>query len=197
MRARSAVGLVRALTAILVPLALLAAVPASAEEPAIGPSSTELVERPGDYDQEIIEFEGEAIGEAMVRGDHAWIHLNDDAYKYKNVEEGARLGGFNTGMSVWISANQLRDDGIYGDYRHEGDIVRVAGVFNAACAEHGGDMDLHATGLELVTSGRSVVDPIHPWKFVALLVLSVLLVGVRWAEYAVRHRERAGLGSRG
>ncbi len=196
MSTRRVTEFARAAIGALVFAAVLTAFPTFASGDPVRPSSLELVEHPGFYDQEQVEFEGEAIGEAMVRGDYAWIHLNDDAYKYKNVEEGARLGGFNSGMSVWIEAGQLLEDGIYGDYKHEGDIVRVTGVFNAACAEHGGDMDVHAVQLRLVTPGRGVVDPIDPRKFVALLVLSAALLGVGWAESRARNNERAGLGSR-
>ena len=38
----------------------------------------------------------------MVRGDFAWLHLNDDGYYLKNVEEGAGLSGYNTGMPIYL-----------------------------------------------------------------------------------------------
>ena len=113
-------------------------------------SSTDLVEQPKEFDGEGVTFAGEVIGEAMVRGDMAWLHINDDAYYVKNVEEGAQLGGYNTGIAVWLPAGLAEELEYFGDYEHEGDIVEVAGVFNAACAEHGGDMDIHATELEIV-----------------------------------------------
>jgi hypothetical protein len=173
----------------------LAAAPALAwafESPN-SPSSTELVEQPSRYNGTVISFKGEAIGEAMVRGSDAWIHLNDDAYMNRNVEEGAPLDGFNSGMPVWLPAPQAEKIGIFGDYKHEGDVVTVSGTFNAACAQHGGDMDIHATELQVDAPGHGAQDPIPRWKLVlaGCLTLAVLLL---WAANRRAGRlERLGL----
>jgi hypothetical protein len=179
------------LVALVVPCAALAF------ESPNDPSSGELVEQPKKYDGTEVTFEGEAIGERMVRGDDAWIHLNDDAYMYKNVEEGAALGGYNSGMPVWLPAELAEKIGIFGDYKHEGDIVRVSGTFNAACAQHGGDMDIHATTLDVTTPGRDALDPVKPWKVVAALGLTLAAAGMWYSERRVSHRERRGLAKRG
>ncbi len=141
-----------ALAAMVVTALALPSVALAFESPN-DPSSAELVEQPKKYDGTEITFEGEAIGERMVRGADAWIHLNDDAYMYKNVEEGAPLGGYNSGMPVWLPADLAEKISTFGTYKHEGDIVKVTGVFNAACAQHGGDMDIHATALETSVPG--------------------------------------------
>lgn len=157
------------------------------------PSSADLVDTPKQHDGTEVTFTGEAIGEAMVRGKMAWLHLNDDSYYVKNVEEGAELGGYNTGMPVWLPAEDARRVTHFGDYKHEGDIVRVRGVFNAACAEHGGDMDIHAVSLEVVTPGHAVVDPVHPDKVVWAVGLSLLAAGLFVAARSkARATERAG-----
>ena len=148
------------------------------------------------YDGTEITFEGEAIGERMVRGADAWIHLNDDAYMYKNVEEGAPLGGYNTGMPVWLPTSLAEKIGTFGDYKHEGDIVKVTGVFNAACAQHGGDMDIHATALETSVPGRDAADPIKPGKLVAALVLTLAAAGLWYSDRWLSHRERRGMARR-
>lgn len=142
------------------------------------PSSTELVESPKEFDGGAVEFAGEAVGEAMTRGDMAWLHLNDDAYYLKNVEEGAHLGGYNAGMPVWLPAREAEKIEYFGDYKHEGDIVEVYGTFNAACGEHGGDMDIHATSLEVVQTGHVVVDPIHPSKVVWAVGLGLIALAL-------------------
>lgn len=145
-------------------------------------SSTELVEQPKEFDGEEITFAGEVIGEAMVRGDMAWLHINDDAYYVKNVEEGAQLGGFNTGMAIWLPADLAGGIEYFGDYKSEGDIVEVEGVFNAACAEHGGDMDIHAAALTVVNQGHEVVDEIKPYKVVWAFALAALALALYLAE---------------
>ena len=148
-------------------------------------SSSALVESPKEYDGSEVTFAGEAIGEAMVRGDMAWIHINDDPYYVKNVEEGAQLGGYNTGMAVWLPASEVEKMTYFGDYKHEGDIISVTGTFNAACGEHGGDMDIHAEGLEVLEAGHDVIDPVSPGKVawavgLALLAGALYLVNRLW-----------------
>ncbi len=157
------------------------------------PTSGELVETPREFDGTEITFQGEAIGEVMVRGDDAWIHLNDDAYMYKNVEEGAELGGYNSGMPVWLPAAEAEKLAVLGDYKHQGDIAEVVGTFNAACAQHGGDMDIHATSLSVVTPGRRAWDPVQTWKIVLGLVLSVVAAALWFADRRMGHLESKGL----
>ena len=157
------------------------------------PSSLGLVEEPKTYDGVEVDFTGEVIGEAMVRGDMAWLHINDDAYYVRNVEEGAELGGYNAGMAVWLAADDADAITYFGDYKHEGDIVTIVGTFNAACAEHGGDMDIHARELAVVQAGHVVVDQIRPEKAIVavvlgLLVLALYLLDRNWDHLRERFR---------
>lgn len=154
------------------------------------PTSGELVEDPKKWDGREITFTGEAITEAMERGENAWIHLNDDAYYLRNVEEGAQLGGYNSGHAVWLPAELTERIEYYGDYGHEGDVVTVRGTFNAACREHGGDMDIHATELTVENPGRPVREPVKPIK---VLVAIVLAAGAALLWFANRHAERREL----
>lgn len=151
--------------------------------------SADLVEQPKKFDGKTITFRGEVIGERMARGANAWLHINDDAYFERNIEEGQPLGGYNSGHAIWIPTELTDGIEFYGDYRHEGDIVRVRGEFRAACPEHGGDMDIHATSLEILRPGHRVVDPIHPRKTVAALLLGALSALLYWLD-------RKGIGPR-
>lgn len=162
---------------------MLPAIPALAQTASPNsPSSGELVEEPKRFDGTEVEFTGEVIGEVMVRGENAWIHINDDAYYLKNVEEGAKLGGYNSGMAVYLPAGLTDPITFYGDYKHEGDVVTIRGTFNAACAEHGGDMDIHADDLSVDLPGRSVVDEVMPWKLALAAVLALLALGLFVAQ---------------
>jgi hypothetical protein len=184
----------RIAVALLLVVLLLTAGCAATGAPELSPndvSSIDLVESMKEFDGEDVTFRGEAIGEAMVRGDMAWIHINDDAYYVKNVEEGADLGGYNTGMAVWVPAGLTEGIEYFGDYKHEGDIVEVEGIFNAACAEHGGDTDIHAQSLEVVEAGHSVVDPISSGKVAWAAVLGVLAL----ALYLVNRYWQRGIES--
>ncbi|HSK48434.1 MAG TPA: hypothetical protein VLA05_10600 [Coriobacteriia bacterium] len=172
-----------------------AACPAKTATPTTSPNSptsAELVEHPKQWDGETITFAGEAITQAMIRGDHAWIHVNDDAYYLKNVEEGAPLGGYNSGHAIWLPANLVRKITYYGDYTHEGDVVSVTGVFNAACGEHGGDMDIHATSLDVVAEGHEFEEPVSLEKLGAAVAL-VALAGLLWfANRKATHADTFG-----
>jgi len=165
--------------AALFAVLLLCALPAYAQTPSPNEhSSGELVEEPKRFDGSEVEFTGEVIGEVMVRGENAWIHINDDAYYLKNVEEGAKLGGLNSGMAVYLPARLTDPVTYYGDYKHEGDIVTIKGTFNAACAQHGGDMDIHAEELAVDVPGHAVVDQVMPWKLTLAIVLALLAAGL-------------------
>lgn len=157
------------------------------------PSSTQLVESPGRWDGTEVRFTGEVIGEAMVRGKKAWLHVNDDAYYLRNTEEGAELGGYNTGMPVWIDADLTEAITYFGDHAHEGDVVTVRGTFNASCPEHGGDTDIHAEELTVVRVGHPVVEPLHPEKIAWAVGLSVLAAALwllerNWDRLSARPR---------
>ncbi len=142
-------------------------------------NSASLVENARAWDGRTVTFTGEAVGERMVRGKHAWIHLNDDAYMWKNIEEGAALGGYNSGHAVWVAADDARRIAFFGDYKHEGDIVRVVGTFHAACREHGGDMDIHADSLVLLRPGHPVEHVINGGRLLIAVAL-LLLAGILW-----------------
>jgi hypothetical protein len=145
-------------------------------------NSASLVENANLWDGRIVTFKGEAVGERMVRGESAWIHLNDDTYMEKNSEEGAALGGYNSGHAVWVSAELAQKIRFFGDYKHEGDLVTVTGVFHAACPEHGGDMDIHASSLEILRPGHPVPHAMNAYRTTiaaTLLVLASLLYGFR------------------
>jgi hypothetical protein len=184
---------IRTLPVVLTALLLLAllVVPAVAAEvpiPKNDPSSTQLVEKNKQYNGTTVTFTGEAIGEVMVRGDYAWIHLNDDSYEERNVEEGAKLGGYNSGMAVWVPSALAKQIDTYGDYKHEGSIVQITGTFNAACKEHGGDMDIHATTVTMIRPGHLVDDPVPAWKAALAAALAALAASLFWLERRTRSR---------
>jgi hypothetical protein len=164
-------------------------VPAGETAAGIEVNSATLVENANQWNGRIVIFKGEAIGECMVRRNMAWLHLNDDAYMEKNIEEGAVLGGYNSGHAVWVSAELAKKINFYGDFKHDGDIVRVTGAFHATCREHGGDMDIHASSLEVVRPGHPVPHVVNLQRgmiAVLLFVVAALLYGIR--RIAVRRR---------
>ncbi len=153
---------------LLVPGVALAA-PGSATPPTV--SSARLIETPGFWDGKDITFTGEAIGEAMIRGDIAWLHLNDDPYAYRTIPEGSDTEGYNAGLAIVVPAHLAERIGAYGSYRVRGDLVTVSGVFRAADPAHGGDMLIQADALQIVAPGKIITEKVSP-RDIRLLWLS-------------------------
>jgi len=122
--------------------------------------STDLINKAKDYDQKIVIYEGEVIGDVMQRGGHAWLNIND---------------GYNA-IGVWADKNLLQGVIKYtGSYRAKGDWLEVGGIFNRACRQHGGDMDIHAQTVRKIKEGRLFIEKINPEKKKLILILLILL----------------------
>lgn len=100
-------------------------------------------------DGSTVRFSGEVVSEAL-RADEENVWLN--------------VLGDGVAMGVFMPAEYAEKVSIFGDYRHNGDIVQIVGVYHEACDEHGGDMDVHATELTLVSSGTPREQPPQAWK---------------------------------
>jgi membrane protein implicated in regulation of membrane protease activity len=138
-------------------------------------TTTQLIDNMQKYDGKVVTLQGEAIGDLLVRGDFAWITVNDDRYSKKSIEEGGELVGMsNSGIGVWVPAAEGRRIGIYGGYKYKGSIVRITGVFHRACEQHGGDTDIHADRVEVMTRGYPFARS-FPW---AELLTVIILSGV-------------------
>lgn len=134
-------------------------------------TSTQLIENPKKYDGKIVTFRGEVIGDVMTRGNYAWLSINDDVYQNRSIEEGQKLSGYNSGQAVWAPSYLVNRLSYVGGYTASGDNVEVTGVFNSACAEHGGDMDIHAASLRILRPGRPIGHPLDAGKALAAAML--------------------------
>lgn len=132
----------KALLLIIALLLFLLPAVALAEGESVG--SNELIDRAKDYDGTTVVYEGEVVGDILYRGDFAWLAVFD---------------GSNT-IGVYATAEQASKIAIVGGYGKRGDTVRVAGVFHRACAQHGGDMDIHAESLGVLATGEVVQMPL-------------------------------------
>ena len=118
----------------------------------------QLVENAEAMDGQTITVTGEAIGEALERGDHAWVNIND---------------GTNA-MGIWMPLDDAQRIKVFGDYKHHGDQLQITGVFNQACAEHGGDVDIHSDSITVVAVGYATAESVPAPKIVTGLVLVCL-----------------------
>lgn len=119
---------------------------------------SELIENGKRIDNSKITLKGEAIGEAMNRGEYSWVNISDGS----------------TAMGIWIKSEQAQSIKNYGKYSYKGDMVEINGTFNRACKDHGGDMDIHAISVKIIEAGGSVTIPISNNKKVIALILTVI-----------------------
>lgn len=141
--------------ALLLAAATVVSLPALASASAV--SSTDLIEKAKELDGQEIVYTGEVIGDIMDRGDYTWINVSD---------------GSNA-IGVWTENQLMTGITMAGMYEVHGDEVKVTGVFHRACPVHGGDLDIHATQIELMEKGYDVADSTEPWKLPAAAVLSI------------------------
>lgn len=120
----------------------------------------QLVENAEAMDGQTVTVTGEAIGEAMERGTHAWVNIND---------------GTNA-MGIWMPLDDARRIKIFGDYKHIGDQLQVTGVFNQSCAQHGGDVDIHSDSITVVTAGYATAETVPALKIIIGTILGSLTV---------------------
>jgi len=125
-------------------------------------SSTQLIDRAGGYDGQVVTYAGEVIGDVMKRGDFAWVNIND---------------GINA-VGAWMSISLARHIGYSGSYKNIGDAVEVTGVFRRACPEHGGDLDIHAQSMRKVAPGRFAEPKINIDKRDQVFILLGALAAV-------------------
>lgn len=124
-------------------------------------ASTELINNAKQYDGKIVVYEGEVIGEVMLRGDYAWANLND---------------GRNA-IGIWLPKTLTKEIVFTGTYKARGDWIEVVGIFQRACAEHGGDLDIHAQAIRKISPGRQVLERLNLGKKnLALGLLGLLAI---------------------
>lgn len=128
----------------------------------------QLVENAAAMDGQTVTVAGEAIGEAMERGDHAWVNINDST----------------NAMGIWMPLEDAQIITVFGDYKHRGDQLQVTGVFNRACSEHGGDVDIHSDSIKVVKAGYSTEESVSSQKIIigAVLVFLALVIGLLYLK---------------
>jgi len=132
--------------------------------------SRQLVSKANLYDGKTVVYEGEAIGDIMVRGDHAWINIHDGSYA----------------VGVWIKREAASAITHTGGYKSKGDWVEVVGVLNKACPRHGGDLDIHAESLRVMTPGALRREAVSQDKKTVVYILAGVLCLVMIASLFVK-----------
>ncbi len=134
-------------------------------------SSADLINDAKEYDGKIVTFEGEVIGDVMMRRDFAWVNLNDG----------------NNAIGIWMPKDLTLQIEYTGSYKSIGDCLEVSGVFHRACPEHGGDLDIHAMSIRKTASGRIVKENVSQNKKNHVFILLGVL-GLVWILTLLKHK---------
>lgn len=147
-----------AITGVIV----LCAIPGAAVIYSPEVSSRRLVERAKIYDGKVITYKGEAVTAIMKRGEYGWVNVND---------------GYNA-IGIWCKTSGLEPVKFLGSYKTKGDILEVVGVFNRACQEHGGDLDIHADTITVKKRGHSVYEKVDLDKIRLIIILFLATIAI-------------------
>lgn len=120
-----------------------------------------IIEQASVLDGQIICYQGEVIGDIMPRQDHYWINVLNNG----------------TAIGIWITAEQRASIVLAGRYGIQGDEVKIIGRFNHACSEHGGDLDIHAYSIEIVSKGSYIPQELNITRLIIAAVFMTLAAG--------------------
>lgn len=126
-------------------------------------SSTELIEKAKEYDNKEVEYQGEAVGDVMARGEFAWVNLNDGV----------------TAIGIWGKKDLITEVvNCKGNYNCKGDILQVKGVFHRACPQHGGDLDIHMYEIAKLKEGFLISHPVNFSKVAKAFSLAIVALAL-------------------
>ncbi len=163
----------RAVRMLILVAVLLFAHPSTLMAVPVAVDTTRLSQGEPGLDGKTVRFSGEAIGEALrAGGDSRWL----------NVLEGA--------VAIGVFTSQAGVEGIdgYGYWGRTGSIVEITGVYNVACEQHGGDLDVHATGIRVLRDSVPRSHPVHPAKALAALFAAGVAAALVVRYRSVRRR---------
>jgi len=155
---------------VLLGLFILLALPVQASTVKIN----DLVEKAKEYDGQTVTLQAEAIGEVLERGDYAWININDKS----------------NAIGVYVPISEAKKITFFGDYANTGDTLVIMGVMHNACKEHGGELDVHAESITILTKGSLTPRPIPIEKilFFGFTALTAAFLGLYYFKVITPNR---------
>jgi hypothetical protein len=151
--------------------------------------SNVLYDCPGTFDESLIRYRGEVVGDVLRRRDGAWVQLNDDIYAGDAGPLPAHrdFRGGNAGVGVFIPHDLAEQISFVGGPRFHGDVLEVVGVFHRVDPEADEVAIIRARQGEVVRPGRPFEDtPLRDRQVVALLLAPLALAIVLWERRAAR-----------
>lgn len=141
----------------------------------------EIIDETSVHEGRVVQFVGEAIGDriiADVAGKYCWVTV-------ESMEPGS-----DSNISVYMTVEQAAQIDRFGRYGVTGTTLQVRGTFNQACSAHEGQLDVHATSVEVMAHGVDHPDQLNLSNFGlgALLVLigAALMAAFHFARERLR-----------
>jgi len=153
---------------VVLPIVSTAAVPGESGPSSQPASLSETIENAVILNGKSLLVEGELIGEPLAATDGYWLNI---------LENGCPLAVFvptpATDTGVFEPCRLLG-----GNHLRTGHFIRVTGKFNRVCVQHGGDLDLHADGVEMTAlpSPRTISVTRRQLCFLALQAVMALVL---------------------
>lgn len=135
-------------------------------------TSTDYIEQAKALDGQEISYTGEVVGDIMKSGDHTWLNISD---------------GSNA-IGVWVEKDDMDGIDLAGRYNVHGDTVNIIGIFNRACPEHGGDLDIHAHSTAVIQKGYATPHMVEPIKVIlsAFLLCAVAVLTIIFLKRKIK-----------
>lgn len=124
-----------------------------------------LISNPDFFDGKFISVKGELIGDIFDGKNGFWVNM---------LDSGIAIG-------IWLPESEKEKIKFLGMYGVEGDFVNIKGVFYQRCIQHNGDMDIHATSLEILKRGTLKQEEISIEKVIfafSLGIVSLAAIGI-------------------
>ena len=135
-------------------------------------SSRDLIEKSKYYDQKLVAIKGEAIGDIMVRGEFAWLNIQD----VYNV------------VGVWAPRVYLKDIQTLGDYFHQGDIVKIRGRFMRADPDLAGEFCVKADSVFVLSPGGPLPHKLSENKIKLVKILFAFAVVLLITRMSIKRK---------
>lgn len=104
-------------------------------------------------------FTGEAVGEPIYADDqNVWINTKSD----------------NAMIGVFMTSDQAAQIASFARYEQTGDMLQVCGTYHLACAQHNGELDVHASIVSIDAPGEEVKDPVASWTYAYGVIMIVI-----------------------
>lgn len=146
--------------------------------------SGEVLGCPYAFDQKLVTYVGEVVGDVLARDGGSWLLVNDDAYALEDgpLTAGGTPAGTNSGLTVWLPdpMDDIVDEP--GVHNVRGDVIEVVGRVHRTDPADGGGLTIRAEDARIVAEAAQVEVPVH-WRQVGVAaVLSVLALLMLWRE---------------